>query len=114
MPMFTRRSSISFMRLTGIFALWILLLFLLALTFNVIGIQLAGGAVEWLQWLDKHKLHLLIWRLGVYIVISGGWMWARRRLLLRTPETRQITHLVEWIALPLVLLLELSLWLGQV
>ncbi|HAF2412779.1 TPA: hypothetical protein G8N70_003108 [Salmonella enterica] len=114
MSIISRRSTLSFMRLTGVFTLWMLLLFLLALIFNAIGIHLAGGAVEWLQWLDEHRLHFFIWRMCVYTVTAGSWMWARKRLLLRTSESRQITHLMEWIAFPLVLMLELSQWLGQV
>ncbi|MBN3849437.1 hypothetical protein G3N58_21805 [Paraburkholderia sp. Ac-20342] len=113
MSILPRRPVIPYRRLLGGLVLWALLLFILAFTFNVIGVYLAGSADAWLQWLEEHRLHLLVWRLCVYAVTAGGWIWARRRLLQRNPESRELVRFMERIALPWVLLMEISQWLSQ-
>ncbi|WP_431819453.1 hypothetical protein [Burkholderia sp. F1] len=109
----SRWSATSHRRLLRAAVLWTALLLLVAFAANVIGIYLAGGIVAWSQWLDEYKLFFLAWRLCLYTAIAAGWLWARRQLLQRDPESRLRVRFMERIALPLAVLIELSQWLGQ-
>jgi len=113
MPTLPHRSATPYRRLIDAVVLWAVLVFLLAFAVNAVGIYLAGSAVAWLQWLDQYRLHFLAWRLCLYTATAGGWIWARRRLLQRHPESRLLVRFMERIALPLTLLIEFSQWLGQ-
>ncbi|UOB56992.1 hypothetical protein MRS60_07795 [Burkholderia pyrrocinia] len=108
-----RRSAIPHRRLLRLVVLWTALLLLGAFAANMIGIYLAGGVIAWSRWLEEHKLFFLVWRLCLYAATAAGWVWARRRLLQRDPESRQRVQFMERFALPLAALIELSQWLGQ-
>ncbi|WP_211460879.1 hypothetical protein [Collimonas silvisoli] len=89
---------------------WGALLLLLSLAINLLGIYLTGGIPAWEQWMANHAGHLFMWRIGVYTATACGWIWARRRLLERSPESRRRVRLMECAVLPVALLLELSQW----
>ncbi|AZD86889.1 hypothetical protein C4K14_4067 [Pseudomonas chlororaphis subsp. aureofaciens] len=112
MPIPPRHPGAPHKRLIRVIALWTSLLILLAFTANIIGIYLIGGIVAWSNWLDDHKLHFFVWRLFLYAASTAGWLWARRRLLQRDPESRLRVRFMEQIALPLALLIELSQWIN--
>lgn len=112
MPLRTHHSATSSRRLIGAVVLWTSLLFLLAFAVNAVGIYLAGGAVAWLQFLDEYRLYFFVWRLFLYATTAAGWLWARRRLLQRDPDSRLSVQFMERIALPLALVLELSQWVN--
>ncbi|WP_372437191.1 hypothetical protein ACCM60_18840 [Pseudomonas chlororaphis subsp. aureofaciens] len=112
MPISPRPSKKLPKRLIHAVALWAALLILLAFTANIIGIYLNGGIVGWSSWLDDHKLLFFVWRLFLYAATAAGWLWARRRLLQRDPESRLRVRFMETIALPIALLIELSQWIN--
>lgn len=107
----TRRRP-SPLRLAASLLLWITLLLMVAVTVNVLGIQLAGSIESWQQWLANHAGHFLVWRLLLYASTACGWMWMRRRVLAREPGARQRLLRVEIAAVIAVAALEISQMTG--
>lgn len=75
-----------FSRHAGRSLLWVALLFTAAVIVNVIGIRLLGDIDAWQRWMEDHTGHFLAWRLLLYAGTTGGWMWMRRRLLIRESD----------------------------
>lgn len=76
-----------FNRHVGHSLLWVALLLVVAVIVNLIGIRLLGGIEGWQHWMDTHAGYFLAWRLLLYAGAAWGWVWMRRRLLAREPDT---------------------------
>jgi hypothetical protein len=77
---------------------------------NIIGILLCGDVSHWSRWLDSHRGHFWLWRLGVYAVTAYGWRWMRGRVLRREGdvETSRRLRRAEIAAVLAILALEAS------
>ena len=75
------------LRRVALVLLWAILLLVATVAANVVGIHLADGIEGWQQWLTAHTGHFLAWRLLLYAGTAWGWLWMRRRVLAREPET---------------------------
>ena len=76
-----------FARRTGAMFAWTLLLLAIAILVNLLGIRLAGSVEHWQGWMREHAPVFLVWRLLLYTFTVYGWIWMRRRLLVREPGT---------------------------
>ncbi|MGU1062186.1 hypothetical protein ACSEPQ_04840 [Pseudomonas aeruginosa] len=99
-------------RRLGLALLWALLLLAATITANLVGIHLAGSIEGWQQWLTAHTGHFLAWRLLLYAGTAWGWMWMRRRVLVREPGARQRLLRAEIAAVVAVAALEISQMIG--
>lgn len=100
---------------TGIATAWVLLPLGAAVVANLIGIRMAGDVAAWEQWLHRHSLWFLAWRLALYAGIAAGWIWMRRRVLAREPDraTGQRLRRLEIAAVVAFVVLEASLLLQR-
>ncbi|MDM9652395.1 hypothetical protein QU755_13090 [Pseudomonas wenzhouensis] len=98
------------LRHAGLVVLGTLLALLAAVTANVVGIHLTGGIDGWQAWLTAHRTHFLAWRLLLYTGTAYGWLWMRRRVLVREPDagTRRRLLRAEMAAVAAVVVLEIS------
>ena len=71
----------------GLALMWVVLLLAGAAVVNVVGIRLLGSIEAWARWMDDHAGYFLAWRLLLYTGTACGWVWMRRRLLAREPNT---------------------------
>ncbi len=83
---------------------------------NLAGIGMVGDVHTWEQWMRKHSVWFLIWRLTLYAGTVAGWIWMRKRLLAREPDraTGQRLLRLEIAAVAAFLVLEASLLLQSV
>ncbi|WP_397458516.1 hypothetical protein AB3464_28570 [Pseudomonas asplenii] len=88
--------------------IWLSALILLTGLFNLLAIQMLGNIQQWNTWLQEHATAFLIWRLGLYGVLSYGWCWMRARLLRRQPEASQRLRRAECAGIAALVLLEVS------
>lgn len=61
--------------------LWAALCLLVAVLISLIGIELAGGIVQWEQWLKGNAGYFRLWRMLLYTALAYGWYCLHRRLL---------------------------------
>lgn len=97
----------------GRMLLWFCLIILVAVIANLIGIRVVGSIAQWEQWLHQHAGYFLFWRICLYAATGYGWLWMRRRLLLResSSEVRQRLLRSEIAAVLTIVLLETSVLL---
>ncbi|VFR32001.1 hypothetical protein ANK1_4054 [plant metagenome] len=83
----------------------------LAIAVNVIGIRIAGSIEGWERWMEAHAGFFLVWRLLLYGGTAWGWIWMRRRLRAREPDSTTAQRLLrlEIAAVVALLILEGSL-----
>ena len=81
------RKGRQFLKRTGIVFAWFLLFLGAAAVSNLVGIRMAGDVASWEQWLRRHSLWFLAWRLALYAGIGVGWIWMRKRVLDREPDS---------------------------
>jgi uncharacterized BrkB/YihY/UPF0761 family membrane protein len=96
------------LRRVALVLLWAILLLVATVAANVVGIHLAGGIEGWQQWLTAHTGHFLAWRLLLYTGTAWGWIWMRRRVLAREPETGKRLLRAETAAIVAVAALEIG------
>lgn len=91
--------------------LWTVLLLVITVTANVLGIYFAGSIAGWEHWLADAASYFLLWRVGLYGATVYGWLWMRRRLLLRdtSPDARRRLIRAEVSGIAALLVLEFSL-----
>ena len=77
-----------FNRRVALVLLCAVLLVSAAIIANLVGIGLAGNVERWRQWLDAHAIYFFAWRVLLYAATAYGWVWMRRRLLVREPNAR--------------------------
>ncbi|WP_458861023.1 hypothetical protein [Pectobacterium brasiliense] len=92
--------------------LWTVALLIITVTANVLGIYIAG----WEHWLADAASYFLLWRLCLYGATIYGWLWMRRRLLLRDTRSDARRRLIraEISGLAALLVLEFSLLIQDV
>lgn len=100
-------------RQIGVALAWILLFLGAAIVINLVGIRMVGDVYAWEQWMRKHSVWFLIWRLTLYTGTVTAWIWMRKRLLAREPAraTGQRLLRLEIAAVIAFLVLETSLLL---
>lgn len=100
---------------TGIATAWVLLFLGAAFVANLVGIRMAGDVAAWEQWMRRHSLWFLVWRLALYAGIAAGWIWMRKRVLAREPDntTGQRLRRLEISAVAAFVVLEASLLLQR-
>lgn len=79
-----------FNRLMAKALLWAVLLLaaaVAAVAANIAGIHSLGSVVDWERWLAEASGYFLLWRLCLYGATGYGWIWMRRRLLMRETGT---------------------------
>ncbi|AHC45636.1 MULTISPECIES: hypothetical protein [Pseudomonadota] len=74
--------------------LWVALVLSAAIAANVAGNWFLGGIVGWEQWLADASGYFLLWHLFLYAATAYGWVWMRRRLLVREPGTQAKHRLI--------------------
>ncbi|WP_330208581.1 MULTISPECIES: hypothetical protein [unclassified Pseudomonas] len=74
--------------------LWTVVSIAVAVGANVAGIYLVGSVAGWEQWLTASAGYFLIWRLCLYGATTFGWVWMRRRLLVREADAQARRRLV--------------------
>ncbi|MEI7252167.1 hypothetical protein [Pectobacterium versatile] len=91
--------------------LWTVLLLVITVTANVLGIYFAGSIVGWEHWLADAASYFLLWRVCLYGATVYGWLWMRRRLLLRdtSPDAQRRLIRTEASGIAALLVLEFSL-----
>ncbi|KMK85815.1 hypothetical protein [Pectobacterium brasiliense] len=91
--------------------LWTVLLLVITVTANVLGIYFAGSIAGWEHWLADAASYFLLWRVCLYGATVYGWLWMRRRLLLRdtSPDARHRLIRAEVSGIAALLVLEFSL-----
>ncbi|MBN3043719.1 hypothetical protein H4F47_12430 [Pectobacterium brasiliense] len=91
--------------------LWTVLLLVITVTANVLGIYFAGSIAGWEHWLADAASYFLLWRVCLYGATVYGWLWMRRRLLLRdtSPDARRRLIRTEVSGIAALLVLEFSL-----
>ncbi|POE08557.1 hypothetical protein BV921_15110 [Pectobacterium odoriferum] len=91
--------------------LWTVLLLVITVTANVLGIYFAGSIAGWEHWLADAASYFLLWRVCLYGATVYGWLWMRRRLLLRdtSPDARLRLIRAEVSGIAALLVLEFSL-----
>ncbi|MCW5706962.1 hypothetical protein [Shinella sp.] len=104
-----------FLKRTGIATAWLLLFLGAAVVANLVGIRMAGDVAAWERWLHRHSLWFLVWRLTLYAGIAAGWIWMRKRVLDREPDstTGQRLRRLEVAAVAVFVVLEASLLLQR-
>lgn len=104
-----------FCRQTLITLLAILLVLVIAVGINLWGIRMAGDIQSWERWLSDRAPIFFIWRMMLYGIIVYGWLWMRKRVLLREPsvETRFRLRRIERCTAASILLLETTNLLAQ-
>jgi hypothetical protein len=82
-----------------------------AFVVNVMGLRLAGGLEEWVQWMKRYAWAFLLWRLFLYALLVRGWWWMRSRCLRRdpTPAARRALRRTGFASVMAFVLLEISL-----
>ncbi|MCI4239479.1 hypothetical protein F6X50_18360 [Dickeya dianthicola] len=91
--------------------LWIVAWLVITVTTNVLGIHVVGSIAGWEHWLADAAGYFLLWRLCLYGATVYGWLWMRRRLLLRETRTDDRRRLIraEVFGVGALLVLEFSL-----
>jgi len=91
--------------------LWTVLLLALAVAANVAGIALIGSVEGWRQWMVNSSGYFRVWRLCLYGVTIYGWLWMRRRLLVRESDAQARHRLIrtEIAGVAAIAVLEISL-----
>ncbi|QWT42256.1 hypothetical protein [Dickeya dadantii] len=91
--------------------LWMVLLLVITVTANVLGIYFAGSIAGWEHWLADAASYFLLWRVCLYGATVYGWLWMRRRLLLRDTSLDARRRLIraEVSGIAALLVLEFSL-----
>ena len=74
--------------------LWTVAIVGAALGANIGGIYLAGSVAGWERWLTAAAGYFLVWRLCLYGATAYGWVWMRRRLLVREDDAQARRRLV--------------------
>ena len=74
--------------------LWVVVLLAAAVGANLLGIYLGGSVTSWEQWLAAASGYFLVWRLCLYGATAYGWVWMRRRLLVREDDAQARRRLV--------------------
>ncbi|WP_407315450.1 hypothetical protein [Pseudomonas sp. nanlin1] len=100
-------------RKTAHVLLWIMVLLATALLANVVGIYLVGSVTAWQHWMAAASGYFLVWRLALYAATARGWLWMRRRLLAREPDSEARYRLIrtEVAGVAAIVVLEISLLL---
>ncbi len=111
MRLFKLHSGRFRIRRIGVALAWVLLFLGAAFVANLVGIGMVGDVHAWEQWLRKHSIWFLIWRLVLYAGTVTGWIWMRKRLLAREPGLATGHRLLrlEIAAVAAFLVLEVSL-----
>lgn len=91
--------------------LWTMLLLVISVTANVLGIYFVGSIAGREHWLADAASYFLLWRVCLYGATVYGWLWMRRRLLLRdtSPDARHRLIRAEVSGIAALLVLEFSL-----
>lgn len=94
---------------------WVVLFLGAAIVANMVGIRIAGDVAAWEHWLYRHSLWFLVWRLALYAGIAAGWIWMRKRVLAREPDSiaSQRLRRLEIAAVAAFVVLEASLLLQR-
>jgi hypothetical protein len=74
---------------------------------SLIGIELAGGVIEWRQWLADHTGAFRIWRLALYAATLTFWIRLRRARPLPPAQHQRLLRL-EGTVIALLALIELQ------
>lgn len=74
------------LRRKGALLAWGILLLAVIAVINAIGLRLAGSAMTWQAWLTTHSSYFLAWRVLLYATTARGWLWMRKRVLVREPD----------------------------
>ncbi len=74
--------------------LWTVLIVAAAVAANIAGIYLVGSVAGWERWLAAAAGYLFVWRLCLYGATVYGWIWMRRRLLVREDDAQARRRLV--------------------
>lgn len=74
---------------------------------SLIGIELAGGVIEWRQWLADHTGAFRIWRLALYSAALAYWIHLCRSYPLEPAQHQRLLRL-ECTVVAALTLLELS------
>ncbi|MEF9677094.1 MULTISPECIES: hypothetical protein [Pectobacterium] len=96
--------------------LWTVALLIITVTANVLGIYFAGSIAGWEHWLADAASYFLLWRVCLYGATVYGWLWMRRRLLLRDTRSDARRRLIraEISGIAALLVLEFSLLVQDV
>lgn len=102
-----------FNRRIGWTLFWIVLLLTVTIIVNLFGIRIAGSIDRWQTWMNEHSGFFLAWRLLLYALTAYGWLWMRKRLRYREPDTATDQRLIrmEIAAVIAIMALETSLLL---
>ncbi len=68
--------------------LWAVVIVAAAVGANVAGIYLVGSVAGWERWLAAASGYFFVWRLCLYGATAYGWVWMRRRLLVREDDAQ--------------------------
>ena len=95
------RTRASWLRLRWLFSrrtakalLWTVVLVAAAVGANLLGIYLVGSVAGWERWLAAASGYFFVWRLCLYGATAYGWVWMRRRLLVREDDAQARRRLV--------------------
>jgi hypothetical protein len=99
-----------FNRGTGRALLWMLLVIAVVTIVNVMGVRVTGSIVAWRQWMDDAKGYFFVWRLCIYSALVYGWLWMRRRVLSREPESKASLIRTEIAGIVAIVVVELSMF----
>ena len=74
--------------------LWTVVLVAAAVGANIVGVYLVGSVAGWERWLAAASGYFFVWRLCLYGATAYGWVWMRRRLLVREDDAQARRRLV--------------------
>lgn len=84
-----------------------LLIVAIAIVFNLFGIYLTGSLESWIAWLAGSYWYFFAWRVVVYVAVVLGWVWMRKRIFAREPDSRRRINRAEIAFAATIVLMEI-------
>ncbi|AHG20652.2 hypothetical protein Z042_14250 [Chania multitudinisentens RB-25] len=87
---------------------WMVGILLLGGVATALGVYLAGNERVLMDWLQRARVPLLMWRLTLYGIVAAMWLHRVRAVFLRQAPSRGVVYRIEVMMVCLALLIEFT------